>query len=625
MTVPPITIHERVRGPLSQRSFNRAALVAGAAWVVGLAPSALGMSPALRAAGLGLVAPGAGLIYTADPILFVLAVVATAVALQRLLLKGDNIAPLIVIAGAMVVAALRASGTSTWSWAAWAVPAVVAAAVGIGAVLRGRALRAAQQRGRERNARLAETTLVLPAADPQRDRELSEDELAFHRWMLDRALQPPDRWESFDWKDQYSLRGVRYQLNFLQWALALAQHSRTPAFAGYATAAQRNLIQRMTDRRIWSYWSRENLWGNFAADPNPITRDNIMFSGYLALMLGTYAAASGDRHFDRPGSLVFRWDDARSFVYDRWSVVDAVERNFIASDWGLFPCEPGLVFPLCNTVALLGSAMRGGAAATDGHRALLPRFRKSLEEEFTAADGDLAFYASPRFGVVLRAMRSAHLTAQHGFFLRPLFPDLADRHWAIARREIVDSEKYAPAALGRADRITGDWGTGKASHAGMYATLMMLARELGDGDAYERVAEAAAEHLRYATRDGVGCYEACSIVTNGWFGLARFGRADAWRELIDARPQERRGPRLADAAYPDVLVARATTDGHVLDLVLRPGNGARNTTLCFDGLRPGQPYVVRGAEDAEITAGADGAAAACVGLTGRTELQVAPA
>ena len=66
-------------------------------------------------------------------------------------------------------------------------------------------------------SRVAEVVALAPAVEPGGARELTPDELAFHRWMLDHALRPGDDWSSFDRADQYSLRSLRYQLNFIQW------------------------------------------------------------------------------------------------------------------------------------------------------------------------------------------------------------------------------------------------------------------------------------------------------------------------------------------------------------------------------------------------------------------------
>ena len=91
------------------------------------------------------------------------------------------------------------------------------------------------------------------------------------------------------------------------------------------------------------------------------------------------------------------------------------------------------------------------------------------------------------------------------------------------------------------------------------------------------------------------------------------GLPDAWAT----------GPILADAKYPEAIVARAVTDGTALNLVLHPGAEPCRTELGFARLVPGKSYRLKQA-DALIVAGADGTARATVALDGRTELDLVP-
>ena len=84
------------------------------------------------------------------------------------------------------------------------------------------------------------------------------------------------------------------------------------------------------------------------------------------------------------------------------------------------------------------------------------------------------------------------------------------------------------------------------------------------------------------------------------------------------------GPRLTDVAYPDVLVARAVTDGEALDLVLRPGAGPKRVSLGFERLCPGRRYRVIGAESQVLVADLLGRASVTAQLNDRIEVRVAP-
>ena len=86
--------------------------------------------------------------------------------------------------------------------------------------------------------------------------------------------------------------------------------------------------------------------------------------------------------------------------------------------------------------------------------------------------------------------------------------------------------------------------------------LLVAACEMGDSE----VVDALSSYLD-------GKYEAGASAA---VKIAR--RRGLWRDLITQGMPEAwvRGPRLTDVAYPDVLVARAVTDGEALDLDCAP-------------------------------------------------------
>ena len=81
---------------------------------------------------------------------------------------------------------------------------------------------------------------------------------------------------------------------------------------------------------------------------------------------------------------------------------------------------------------------------------------------------------------------------------------------------------------------------------------------------------------------------------------------------------------LAEAAYPDVLVARAVSDGEALELVLRPGGAAGRTTIALERLVPGRDYGVDGALAGTVSADDSGRALLDIDLAGRHEVHVGP-
>lgn len=546
--VPLIPVSRGPRGPIvaAQRR-KRLGAVAGL-WLIGLLPCLLSLPLPWRALGIGLVLPGAGFLYRGNIWLFLLSIALLPFVFYRMWIAADHLSlPALYATTAIGSAAIP--GRTYWPWVSWAVPV---ATIGIGVIveaLRWRGDARARRLGKNRNDYLAHQhartdirSIVSSSAELPRVVESSESELQLQRWVLDHALQPMDDWSAYDWseKAQRDTRSVRYQLNWLQWALAVSQYTRTPSFSGYLAEGQRRLIDRMLDRRVWGYWRAENIGGNLSFSADPVRKDNVMYSGYLALMVGTYALLNSDRCYDRPGALTFRWNDRREFAYDHSNLVDIIHRNFENSRFGLFACEPAFVFPICNIFALLAIAFRDRLDGTHRERRLLSRFADSLDREFTAADGDLHLAVSDRYGVRLLVHRGAELTGQHGFYLRPLLPGLSDRMWLTCRRELVEQGVYRMSNAKGRSMMLGDWGSKSASTATLFTSLASQAREYGDEVAYADVIEHAREALDWRVSDGVGCYEAVSRVANAQLALAQLNRHDGGWSCCD-RLAPRRG------------------------------------------------------------------------------------
>jgi hypothetical protein len=156
--------------------------------------------------------------------------------------------------------------------------------------------------------------------------------------------------------------------------------------------------------------------------------------------------------------------------------------------------------------------------------------------------------------------------------------------------------------------------------------ILMSAREFGD----DELAEAAQRSMDQdcgLSRNGVACYTKGSNLANVWGvegGLMRTG--DFRKSFVVGPPQSVfSGPILADAHYPDVLVAKAFSHGDDLELVLYPGAGAGLRTVGVERLKPGAGYELRGGAAAAFRADEHGQATLEVDLKGRTPLHIVPA
>ena len=614
-------------GPVTAARLRRTLTVYLVVAALGMLPVVLDAAARWKAFGLGVVMPGGGFLYTADPLFAVLTLVLLVVSLIAWFGTGNILAPPLVWLGSAALATLR-TDAGIWTWTEVGVPAIVAGTLVLGLIGQQAAFRAASRRRIERNRYLA-TLEPIPepsGATPPLGPELSAEDLAAQRYLLDLALQPVDRFDGFTFIDQFQTAAVRYQINFAQYALALAQYTRTPAFHGYLSEAQRRLIAKMQEKRVWKYWRLENMWGNLDLDPDPIPKDNIMLSGYLGLMIGLYESNTGDEAYDAEGSVRFRWNDKRTFAYDHHSINDAVSRNFIGSPFGMFPCEPNWIYTGCNAFGINTLMVHDRLHGTDHAVRAIDGYRHAADVEFLTPDGRVTAIRSSRLGVTIPSLTSTMADAGTAFFLAASLPDIALRTWALVRRELMKTEPDGSTSLVLRGWDKIDVGSYRRSDVAPHAICSAAAREMGDEDAYKALAAAMEAKFEPATTDGSRRYTGGSLIANGMALLGRFGREGGYRDMISrGLPAAwREGPVLADAPYPDVLVAKAVTDGRALDLVLYAGNGGERKRIGIGRLTPGRPYAVAGAHEAEVVADAHGRAVVEVDLSGRTEVRVAP-
>jgi hypothetical protein len=84
------------------------------------------------------------------------------------------------------------------------------------------------------------------------------------------------------------------------------------------------------------------------------------------------------------------------------------------------------------------------------------------------------------------------------------------------------------------------------------------------------------------------------------------------------------GPHLAEADYPEILVAAARRNGETLRLVLHPGGASAIRPIAISGLKPGRHYRTGLADQSFARADGTGRAVVAVPLHGRTELRIVP-
>ncbi|MDB5482132.1 MAG: hypothetical protein JWO83_3185 [Caulobacteraceae bacterium] len=619
------------KGPVTAARQRRTAIIYGVMCLIGALPMLLGASAPFQAAGVGLWIPGGG--FLADggwaSLLFPLTLAVFVLSLVAWFWAGMVTAPVLVWLGSAALAGAMAGGW-IWTGGPWLAAASVIA-IGYGFQRRAQRLRReglARAAARQAYAvpSLAEVKAQVVDVPEPASREMGPEELSALRYLLDRALQPVDQWGGFDIIDQFQPAALRYQLNHMGFGLGISQCAYTPNFHGYLGQAQRNLIEKYLQRRVWEYWVYESCWGNLNfTNWDPAARDNIMLSGWFGMHVGQYMLCSGDRRYLEPGSLTFHLNKKTAYVHDFNTIVGSVKANYDTAEFGLFACEPNWIYPICNHYGMAALTAQDAICGTDNVRRYLPRWFEKLETEFTDESGSIIGLRSQHTGLPVPFPVSE---AGYAPFENIFAPERAHQLWAIARREIAPAITAGPdgrprLALPGAGLDTGNY---KSGHTYSYAAIQVGAREFGD----EAIAEAAQNSLDADCgrdcADGVRRYVGGSNGANAYAVMGQLMRTGDFRRSFAEGPSAAalKGPVLETASYPEVLVARAISDGDDLELVLYPGRGDGPQSLGLARLRAGAPYRVSGASVDAITAGPDGTAELSVTLQGRTPVRLAP-
>lgn len=621
----PFAVPVRPNGPAVRALLHRTGL--GAAVIAGLSVTvaALSKRPGTRALALGTLAPGAGYVYTRNPFRLLATLGSFAAAFVVWFGSGNILAPpLVWLAAALNARKVASRGRKPWNGAGIAIPVALATGAAAGSVARRRSFRAAQERGRVRAEYLAKVPRIDPRPRDVAPRELSTTDLATVRSLLDRALQPLDGFDGFNDIDQFQTSAIRYQLNFTQYALASAQLHHTPSFHGYLSAAQRNLIDKLTQPKVWRYWAFEQTWGNLSLDWDPMKRDNIMLSGYIGVMLGAYESNTGDDRYRRTGALPFRLGK-RTWPYTHDMVSAAVHANMQRSDMTLFPCEPNWIYSACNMMGINTLLLSDRLHGTRFIDSIGDEFRSRLNDEFITPDARVTAIRSARLGVTIPMLTSTLADSGLATMLHAFDPELAQRCWAIVRREFVDASGPEPTILLRGwDAI--DTGNYRKSDVGAFPAVMWAAAEMGDLELYGTLSASLDRQAPPTDTNGARWYDGLSTNMNAMLAMSRFNPPGGHRALISDGPGDATltGPVLESASYPEVLVASARTDGEDLRLVLHPGAGPVRTTLGIERLAPRATYRVVGALEDELTADEHGRVTVTAELIGRTEVVVKP-
>lgn len=625
--ITPLPPYQRLLGPITQAKIVRSLLLYLTLLAAGSALLAFADKDHLRIFGMGLVLPGGGFLAHADmctangishTAATVLALGVFALSLALWSGTGNILAPpLAWLATAIAAGAMHHGGIRPGA-AALMFEVVGAASILLLISMACWFLATRRQRVLDNDylaARADDLASICSAPAPSEQAEMTLDHLQRLRFALDRALHPVAEFNRFEQRDQFQTAATRYQLNFLAYGVALTQARYTPAFGGYMHEAQIALLDKQRQHRVWKYWRLENLWGNLRASPDPTARENVMFTGFVALQMALFAASTGRSDFAQAGRFTLVDPNGQRYVHDAPSLVASMQREFKLYGFYLIACEPNWIYPLCNTIganAMLAMDAQNGEKRWDTQP---DAFRHHLETEFLDGFGRYIPCRSAHTGLPFPAIGGAMPSAMPCFFLNSIAPDLARRQWLLLRRQLFDrSGTFKRRAFWPVD--TGNYAFSRAS---AYAATALAAVELGDERVYGECMRGLEHECPSVSKNGVIHRHNASVWAHGVELMARAGARNAFKAIITA-PRRPLGPRLEGLAYPEVLVASAHAEGGRVHAVLYPGMHHEEHAIGLAGLAPGAAYRVRGAMAAQVTADAQGKAQLNVILAGRTEI-----
>ncbi|KAH8788934.1 hypothetical protein F5883DRAFT_533570 [Diaporthe sp. PMI_573] len=160
----------------------------------------------------------------------------------------------------------------------------------------------------------------------------------------------------------------RYQIATMAYAAGLAHYHRLPALRSVFRTLFDQLIHKMMLRDVWSYWYLTSQSGKFVDPditelrkpwPDPVCRENIMFSGHLLLMVSLYGMLFDDDKYDEPGALTFDWNPVffgmgpEKFPYSRSTLQLTIVKEMEQTGWMGVCCEPNCVFIICNQFPII--------------------------------------------------------------------------------------------------------------------------------------------------------------------------------------------------------------------------------------------------------------------------------
>jgi hypothetical protein len=626
-------------GPVFARIRRKVLVIYALLCLIAIVPSILRIffdfSPKIAAIFLGLLVPGGGFFAAASPLSIALGALTVlvffTVAFKTLDLFGDMLGVAAVWIAGILGGLLSNAQTPLW---APALP-IAAACITWGYwALRVRKQLRFFRVSRDRRLTTIDAMIgkIEASGAPNQEnvgRELSREAVEASRYLFDLCLNGKG-YDNFDRHFFPSLAAYRYQLSYVGYALMTLQCKYTPNFHGYLNEAQRFLIDGFTRPETCGYWKWESLLGYWKWNPDPAARGNVMLTGWAAALIAGYEANTGDRYYENPNSLRFKpfKNREKTYNYDLKSIIESFVSQIDSEPTALIPCEPYMQFPICNSYAMAAILAYDRHHGSNYAEKIYEKYINALSEEFCDPNGDMAIRRHMLTG--LRFIPKTALT--EGDFgnisvaqpYHPVYPGLAKRCYAIVRDEALEIRDGVAYMKKVPWEKVVDMGTHVFSPGLLISQLETTALEFGDYEMANALVEAEKKYLTMSKKRFK--YKDVSVCGMANFAASRWNRKDDWLDTILKGPPAAAytGPLLGSCPYPEVLVAKACSDGKNLELVLYNGTENQKADIIIEGLQKDTKYRVK-ETGATFMADPSGKAALSCAVNGRTALTVVPA
>ena len=454
------------------------------------------------------------------------------------------------------------------------------------------------------------------------------------KWTKD--VRPHEAWDNMSGAPVQDL--YRYDLTYATFALALMADI-TPAWReGYST-----ILSFLNDRMLeyWAFvdwveqkgqdpnrldypeviykntmpegyagryskpgWAANGI-GPYGYNPDPVYGNgvaNIMYKGYLNLMLGLYEYVSGDAKYDDLFKIVY--DDALVFEYDHKRIVDTLAKQWVANPIGI-ACEVRKIFLWCNNLSGLSMRLYDHLHGTSWfwtfqqcHNAMKPQHLGGGEPN--GPIDWVSFYYDPDINNNLN--RRDHQLSSNWFSVcwlgYPFDPEMYTRVYEGGKKHFLVRQADGSAFM------SGLPGTG-VQDIGATCKAIACAREIGDEETYAALRKWADTHYQPIYDPNRGeFYFMFSLAEpyprgqhNDWIMPGYVSNTpQAWHRLFNQPNLKKfQEPTLTDVEFPLVRVRQAYYDPalRTLNIALSTVDATalgRETTFRVTNLAPGARY-----------------------------------